>query len=81
MTTQNNEYADSSEFTAEFYELLAHVRKAKVIMTSPKFVHWLNVTDRNHDTECFKIYVNALVRVVPLKYQLEALEQELDKAV
>lgn len=72
-------YSDSGEFTEEFYELFAQVTKMKKIMKHPKWLDWMQMTDRNFDSNTEDPAKQAIHAIVDLENALTDIDREFDR--
>jgi hypothetical protein len=72
-------YSDSGEFTEEFYELFNQVTKMKKIMKHPKWLDWMESTDRNADTNTEGHARDAIRAIVDLEAALTDIDHEFDR--
>lgn len=80
LTEASSDYADSSDFTEEFYGMSADIEKMKSKMKNPRWMKWMKITDQNFGTECEAPARSAIAAIGNLAVQFDDIETELDKA-
>lgn len=77
---EGKDYADSAEFTEEFYGVVQKVNDIKRIVKAPRFMNWMKVTDHNFDTTCVEGGKAVVAAVDTLHSAINDLESQLDSA-
>jgi hypothetical protein len=77
---EGKDYADSAEFTDEFYSLFDLTTKMKTIMKNPRWMKWMKTTDNNSGVETEDPALGAIDALNNLEAQLRDVDAELDKA-
>lgn len=77
---EGKDYADSAEFTEEFYGMVQKVNDIKRIVKAPRFMNWMKVTDHNFDTTCVEGGKAVVAAVDTLHSAVNDLESQLDSA-
>lgn len=77
--SEAQQYSDSGEFTDEFYSLFEQVTKMKKIMKNPKWMEYMQMTDRNFDTACAGPAREAIRAVSDLENALHEIDDEFDR--
>jgi hypothetical protein len=71
-------YSDSGEFTEEFYELFTQVTKMKKVMKHPKWLDWMEMTDRNFGSNVEESAKDAIRAVSALEDALTDIDRAFD---
>lgn len=80
LIVEGKEYADSAEFTDEFYGMMQTVAKLKQIVKNPRWLNWLKTTDTNFATDVVEPGKQFIGAINDADSALRAIDEEFDKA-
>lgn len=77
---EGSTYADSADFTDEFFTLHEKVNSLEKVMKNPRWMAWMKTTDQNFGTECEGHAKDAKDALTALKNSLNQVGEQLDQA-
>lgn len=77
---EGKNYADSSEFTEEFYGISNKILDIKRVVKSQRWMDWMRVTDHNYNTECVAHAKEVTSATDALYKAFDELEGQIDAA-
>lgn len=77
--SEASHYGDHGQFTDEFYDLFTQVQKMKKVMKSPKWVGYMEATDRTQGTMMAGSARDAVKAITDLEDHLRDIDREFDR--